>query len=117
MPRQRLALITGALCLHVFVISPTVEPAFAGAAQRPGLIDSTLAYHDRITFKHRRRGVRIPLHLGPAYIYQDYPYYYSRGFYPTHIGGYVYRPYRHSYLGGYRILEIRRSRAIGKPFY
>ncbi len=42
---------------------------------------------------HRRR-VRIPLPIGPSYIYYDYPYYYSRGYYPTHIGGYVYYPHR-----------------------
>lgn len=40
---------------------------------------------------HRRsRTQRIYLPVGPAYIYYDYPYYYSRGHYPTHIGGYVY---------------------------
>jgi hypothetical protein len=39
-----------------------------------------------------RRDRRIPLPIGPSYIYYDYPYYYSRGYYPTHIGGYVYYP-------------------------
>lgn len=39
------------------------------------------------------------LPLGPSYIYYDYPYYYSRGFYPTHIGPrYVY--YGHPYFYG-----------------
>ena len=34
---------------------------------------------------------RIHLPIGPSYLYYDYPYYYSRGYYPTHIGpGYVY---------------------------
>jgi len=44
--------------------------------------------------ENRRRAslVRIPLPLGPSYIYQDYPYYYSRGHYPAHIGGYTYYP-------------------------
>jgi hypothetical protein len=37
-----------------------------------------------------RKTGRIPLPLGPSYVYYDYPYYYSRGYYPTHIGGYVY---------------------------
>jgi hypothetical protein len=40
--------------------------------------------------KRRARGPRIPLPIGPSYLYYDYPYYYSRGHYPTHIGGYVY---------------------------
>jgi hypothetical protein len=49
----------------------------------------------------KRRGRDLP--IGPGYVYHDYPYYYSRGYYPTHIGGYVdyltchYR----SYYGGY----------------
>lgn len=34
--------------------------------------------------------VKIYLPLGPTSIYYDYPYYYRRGHYPTHIGGYVY---------------------------
>ena len=45
--------------------------------------------------KHRGRGPRIYLPIGPSYIYYDYPYYYSRGHYPTHIGGYVYYPYNY----------------------
>ena len=40
----------------------------------------------------RRRGVRIALPRGPSHIYNDYPYYYARGYYPRHIGGYVYYP-------------------------
>ena len=40
----------------------------------------------------RGRGPRIPLPIGPSYVYYDYPYYYSRGYYPRHIGGYVYYP-------------------------
>jgi hypothetical protein len=48
-----------------------------------------------ITVKPRRYGTRILLPIGPGQVYCDYPYYYSRGHYPTHIGGYVYYP--HSY--------------------
>ena len=41
-----------------------------------------------------RRGpsVKIHLPLGPSHVYYDYPYYYSRGYYPTHVGGYTYYP-------------------------
>jgi hypothetical protein len=49
--------------------------------------------------------------IGPSYIYYDYPYYYSRGHYPTHIGGYVYyRPYytRSRYRGSE---SFRRNKA------
>jgi hypothetical protein len=40
--------------------------------------------------QRRSRSQRIYLPIGPSYIYYDYPYYYARGHYPTHIGGYVY---------------------------
>ena len=43
----------------------------------------------------RARGPRIPLPVGPGSVYCDYPYYYSRGHYPTHIGGYVYYPFHY----------------------
>jgi len=46
-----------------------------------------------ITLRPRARGPRILLPRGPGSVYCDYPYYYSRGHYPTHIGGYVYYPY------------------------
>jgi hypothetical protein len=48
-----------------------------------------------IVIKRRGRGPRIHLPVGPGSIYCDYPYYYSRGHYPTHIGGYVYYPYHY----------------------
>jgi hypothetical protein len=53
-----------------------------------------------IQTRRRFRSVRIHLPVGPSSVYYDYPYYYSRGHYPTHIGGYVYYPYyyyRHPY--------------------
>jgi hypothetical protein len=52
-----------------------------------------------LEMRRRNRGLRIPLPMGPSYIYYDYPYYYSRGHYPTHIGGYVYYP-RNYYTRG-----------------
>jgi hypothetical protein len=48
-----------------------------------------------IDIKRPVRGPRIHLPIGPAYVYYDYPYYYSRGYYPRHIGGYVYYPYHY----------------------
>jgi hypothetical protein len=42
--------------------------------------------------KRHGPGVKIHLPIGPAYNYYDYPYYYRRGYYPTHIGGYIYYP-------------------------
>lgn len=43
--------------------------------------------------KRRVRGTKIHLPVGPSYVYYDYPYYHARGYYPTHIGGYIYYPY------------------------
>src|SRR5262245_28362869 len=53
--------------------------------------------------KHRYRsyyGPRAVFRIGPSYSGYDYPYYYNRGYYPTHIGpGYVYNypVYAYSY--------------------
>jgi hypothetical protein len=57
-----------------------------------------------IEIKRRNHGPRIPLPIGPSSVYYDYPNYYSRGYYPTHIGGYVYYPYSYyrSYYWGYK---------------
>ena len=70
-------------------IAPVAKAAPIGPSlQNPGAI----AGSNLIEVKRRGHGVKIHLPKGPAYIYQDYPYYYSRGYYPTHIGGYVYYP-------------------------
>jgi len=52
-----------------------------------------------LEMRRRDRGPRIPLPMGPSSISYDYPYYYARGHYPTHIGGYVYYP-RNYYTRG-----------------
>jgi hypothetical protein len=64
-----------------------------------------------LEMKRRERGVRIPLPIGPSYLYDDYPYYYARGHYPTHIGGYVYYPanFYRSYDQGPRSDRRRRA--------
>ena len=55
--------------------------------------------------KYRRRAPVMYVPVGPSYIFYDYPYYYSRGYYPTHIGPhYVYYgpggvPYSYPYYG------------------
>ena len=55
------------------------------------------ARNNVIEIKYRGRGPRLYLPIVP-YIAYDYPYYYSRGYYPTHIGpGYVYYGYPYYY--------------------
>ena len=68
-------------------IAPVVDGASAGTLKR-GASSRSFA----LEMRRRNRGPRIPLPIGPSYLFYDYPYYYSRGHYPTHIGGYVYYP-------------------------
>jgi len=75
--------------------------ANAESGGQSSLKSGKIAGNDVGHIKRRGRGVRIHLPIGPASIYYDYPYYYSRGYYPTHIGGYVYYPYRY-YRRSYR---------------
>jgi hypothetical protein len=80
----------------------------AGAAPvwQPGAKPGDGARSSVVDIRHRRRGRPLYLPIGPSYLAYDYPYYYSRGFYPKHIGaGYVYYGYPYAY---YR--KIYRSR-------
>lgn len=72
-------------------VPPVIAQASAGQSGAKAR-DSSRSYvlESRRYARRRARGPRIWLPVGPAYIYYDYPYYYSRGHYPTHIGGYVY---------------------------
>jgi hypothetical protein len=51
-----------------------------------------------VEIEYRGRNRRIYTPIAPSYLYYDYPYYYSRGHYPTHIGpGFIYYGYPYSY--------------------
>lgn len=69
--------------------------------------------------RRRYRAKRLYVPIAPSYLAYDYPYYYSRGYYPTHIGpGYIYygRPYfhyRHVYYPRYN----RRHYGYRKHYY
>jgi hypothetical protein len=78
------------LAVGFFGVAPVAYAASAGTSV---LKRGEIARNNVIEIKRRSRRPRIHLPVGPAYIYYDYPYYYSRGYYPTHIGGYVYYPY------------------------
>jgi hypothetical protein len=67
--------------------------ANAASADRSFVKPGERVMNNAIELKRRVRGRRIHLPIGPSYIYYDYPYYYSRGYYPTHIRGYTYYPY------------------------
>lgn len=111
------------LAAGTFGIAPVANAASAGMSL-PKRGESARSYV--IEIKRRGRGPRIHLPRGPGYIYYDYPYYYSRGYYPTHIGGYVYYPYysRNYYprygercANGYRrcIANLGYNRNAGSP--
>lgn len=84
------------------ITSVAVAPAANAASAWPAILKpgasagSESARNSVIAIKHRRRrrGQRLYLPIAPSYLAYDYPYYYSRGFYPKHIGrGYVYYGY------------------------
>ena len=77
-------------CLLAVGFLGIASVANAGSAKQSLLKPGESARNYVLESKRRGRGPRIHLPMGPAYIYYDYPYYYSRGYYPTHIGGYVY---------------------------
>ena len=86
-------LITCLLAVGVLGIAPVANAADAG--ERNYLKAKKSVRNQVITVRPRVRGARIPLPIGPGSVYCEYPYYYSRGHYPTHIGGYVYYPYNY----------------------
>ncbi len=96
-------------------IAPAANAASAGPALlKPG----ESAGNNVVEITYRGRGPRDPRLYLPIvpYIAYDYPYYYSRGFYPTHIGrGYVYYGYPYSYYvrsynRGHRPLRRQKTR-------
>lgn len=82
------------------------SPKYGAEASRAFVLEGR---RQRARLHQRRiRGPRIAQPIGRSYVYYDYPYYYSRGHYPTHIAQYVYyvpgglrrdRSYRARYRG------------------
>jgi hypothetical protein len=83
-------LTTCVLAVGLLGFVPAADTASAGQS---ALRHGKSARNYVIDNKRHGRSRRIHLPIGPSYVYYDYPYYYSRGYYPTHIGGYVYYPY------------------------
>lgn len=92
MGRGRATAVILAACLSAFALAlPMGDTASAGkVAKKKTHYARSYVLEGRHRSHRRFATQRIPLPVGPAYIYYDYPYYYSRGHYPTHIGGYVY---------------------------
>jgi hypothetical protein len=85
------------LLLGLLVLAPATNGASAGQA---GAKHRESGRNYVLERKRRSGTIRIPLPRGPGQIYYDYPYYYARGHYPRHIGGYVYYP-PYSRCGGW----------------
>ena len=77
-------------CLPVVAFPGIAPAADANSGRQPVYKPGKSVRNNVITIKRR---ARIHLPVGPTQVYCDYPYYYSRGHYPTHIGGYVYYPH------------------------
>ncbi len=92
-------------------IAPVANAASAGQSfLRP----AEKARDDVIEIRNRGRGPRIYPPIAPSYLYYDYPYYYSRGYYPTHIGpGFIYYGYPYSYYKNRYHLRYGGRRARG----
>jgi hypothetical protein len=70
----------------------------AASARQYFMKPSESARNNVIEIKHRGHGPWPNLPIAPSYLAYDWPYYYNRGHYPTHIGpGYVYYGYPYSY--------------------
>jgi hypothetical protein len=76
-------LVTISISLTTGPMNAIAMPSISKAGQ--------IAKQHVIEIRHRRRGKRLVFPIAPSYLAYDYPYYYSRGHYPTHIGpGYIY---------------------------
>ena len=76
----------------------TVGLGGATSAGQSFLKPGESARNNVIEIKNCGRGPWPNLPIAPSYLAYDWPYYYNRGHYPTHIGpGYVYYGYPYSY--------------------
>jgi hypothetical protein len=84
-------------------IAPGTNAAPAGSlfpTPGKGLANNVIETKDRV------RVPRTYVPIAPSYRYYDYPYYYSRGYYPIHIRpGFIYYGYPYA---AYRSLYARR---------
>jgi len=82
----------------------TLGSGGAASAGQSFLKPGESAANHVIEVKDRGRGAWPNLPIAPSYLAYDYPYYYSRGHYPTHIGGpgYVYYGFPYSYRSSSR---------------
>jgi BA14K-like protein len=91
-------------CLLAIGLGGVAPAANAASAGQSFLNLGESARTDVIEIKRRGHGhdhgPRIIIRpIAPSYLYYDYPYYYSRGYYPRHIGPGLIYPYPAYYEG------------------
>lgn len=92
------------VCLLTFGLGGIAPVANASSAGQSFLKAGESARNNVIEIKQRGRSPWPNLPIAPSYLAYDYPYYYSRGHYPTHTGGpgYVYYGFPYSYRSSSR---------------
>lgn len=115
MSRRKLLASVLVACSPLVAFLCATPSATAAPAGKRGLEHHKSAKAYVLKSKRRVRSTKIHLPVGPSYIYYDYPYYYARGYYPTHIGGYVYYPYSLYDRSRYRrTVTLRSQKPRGK---
>ena len=92
--------------LYPSILMACLLPIGLGSAASAGqsllMEPDKIATKNVIEIKHRDRRPWPNLPIAPSYLAYDWPYYYNRGYYPTHIGpGYVYYGFPYYYRSGY----------------
>lgn len=108
--RRLLASVLVATCSSMAIFLG-IAPVATGASAAQSLAKPNKSTRSYVLKNKRRvRTTKIRLPVGPSYIYYDYPYYYARGYYPKHIGGYIYYPDYYYYRSHYRRpIVVRRK--------
>lgn len=98
------------MAIGLAALTPVANAAPAGQFFQKNLGQSARNNVTEIKYRYRHghhyhHRPKIYLPIGPSYLYYDYPYYYSRGYYPYSIGpGYAYygpSGYGDDYSAGY----------------
>jgi hypothetical protein len=85
-------------CLLAIGLGGLSQVANAGPSAQTFLNSGKSSGNTATQVEYRYSEPRIHPRIGPSYSGYDYPYYYNRGYYPTHIGpGYVYNYPLYSY--------------------
>jgi hypothetical protein len=103
--------VSGLLAVGLLGAVAGADAASAG----PSFFGPGKSSSDHVVQIKKRGGERLYVPIAPSYTYYDYPYYYSRGHYPTHIKpGFIYYGYPYSYYTTRYYRKYRAARAVRK---